>query len=95
MHQLQRLINKLDGYIRSDSGSKWRRYKQWNVRLHVVGSRVSIIKACMYNSSEYLRRWSGSWGSDVQYSNTDATASSELITKSHEQMTNRKWSKLI
>lgn len=79
MHKFQQLTDQLDRRICAIGRAERRRDDEWNARLHVLGCGMSIVEACLYNSSEFMRR--GCWsGCDyVQHSDPDAATTSKLI----------------
>lgn len=54
MHQLRYLFDKLNGNVCSECGSEWGWNDERHVRLHVLGLRVSVVKARVYDASEYM-----------------------------------------
>ena len=78
VHQFLHFVDQLDGNLRANSRSERRWHDEWNVRLHVLGRRMSIVTARVYHTSEFVSGRRGSWRNYLRHSDSDATAASKL-----------------
>ena len=79
MHELQQFADQLNWRVCAKRIAERRRDHERNVGLHVLGSRMSIIAACLHRTSEFVRGWRRRRRNYVQHSDPDAAAASELI----------------
>src|ERR1041385_5003773 len=87
MHEFQQFADQLDRVIRSDSVTERRRDDEWNVGLHVLGRRMSIVAADLHSASEFLRGWRRRWCNYVRHPDTDAATAPELRSKQPQRGT--------